>query len=1224
MVVNNGLPIAGGLPVSTGAANLSACGAAVQSGGPGVPLEMWAAPAIPTLPVPQAAGVGMARYFAAPAPLGVPHGPTHHAPIFIGPRMGDVPREDAGTIRGYIGRFLDAAGDFWKGLRMRAVEIALLPLSVFAMSAVPWSPGTGGGRAKKMPGMTSRLHSRLTALASKNVFISVGFYQMLAAGDMKPAFAEMLLFGLIVRMDAGKALSNDLVGEVIGAMRAQGVVPEEHFSAQFRAELGMAGRRLEDHFVVVEDDGRKIISTMEEPVSPEAEETEVFTEEVTDETPVLVEGDGGPRVVRAGAQEPEVVEAEFVVTPESDLGVGHQMVIAGAGTALSTHVVSRQKLLALGLPADSIHSLAEYSPELAQHAVTGMLQLELLTDAQKVADAIRVIRMLFKHAPPEEKKDLLRKLADIFLTYDESLKAEKSEDVNRIKRELIRALHEMGVRPSFVRDLETFINGNENQKNISMQGMTAALKDGEWDDDLGLGFARYLVVRLILAEVRRGTSKVLLKASMDCVRVFAPEIVAEGQVSAFVSALMIRSSAGDVTSEQSVVFAGLNALVGADRDAAIVAMEEEFKPNMFQPTDVLLYRLLARYHVDERERRRLAENMLSDYAGIARMDKHIRRALREAIVIAGEAAIVPIIDEYARQDAAKNLSRGQREDLIALVDEIAMAGDASKVPWENVNEFLRSLLRQQGMMAVLASLKMMKMPQVSSEIKRTVFEWAAERLYSDYRHDGDVQAGVNSLAAVGGNELLAYFRRKFDAATSDDEKKFYVARMVAKIETLGRRELHQERQTDWAFNAAMTLYKRYGHQEFGLIPRLFSSAAVSPAKIRDAYEKISSMDPDPNIPERERALLIAMAGNHALPQDYLIGTVGENLAAIMEGRFRAPWTGGGGGVEVKRSEPKPKTVSVVLPLDLEGYPEIGDELRAAVVKFVEEHKNKFAFDPQTGQLSVTGVMTAVEAQELSAALQLRQSEKVRVGKNEIDGRVGSRLAMVDRLVDLSAEVVERRRKFEQEYGDGVGRMQVDLGMAMSIVDHPPRRKFAEAVDGMVKLYLNRTLSRDVRDGFLGRLMDIHDKAIADVRQSTEESRYIDEWSYAVVRPLAGLFISGALNASARRDRAFKFIVGNALWGNLDAASRKAVLQLFAKYLHRFKDTPGLISYVCDNLCAVMEIKPDVKWAAEREFLASALKAFGENGDVTAGALDARLETRMRLLAFGEMDVPIDE
>jgi len=1132
---------------------------------------------------------GMVRYFTVATPS---NESSQQEPMLIVPGF----HEDASAGNDHAGGFLNTAGRFMKNLGGWIGDLALLPVSLFAMPATPMSMGEDGTTSpveRTMTGMSDRLYDRISKLADHSVYLSHGFYQNLLRGDFQTQFAEMLTLGLFTRISSGSTLSEELIGEVIGKIMER-FSTEELISWKFSSELVMSERQLEDYFVVIEHDETKVIATREEPSTP-----------AVTATPVQ----------RAGDAEPEVVEAEFTDVA----GTGETTPAAGklilhspeAGTALA--LPGMEQLQALKLPAQAIHSLARVSTDLAKHAISGLLQLELSTDTQHVADAIRVIKMLFSRASPEERRKLLRDLADIFLTYDEARQAESTESVRRIKREFFDTMRAIDMRESFVEDLETFLEGEEAQKINSIQGLAASLQDEQWDSDEFLTFAKYLVVRLILAEIKRGSSVKVLAAAMHSVHVIAPDIGTEGQVRAYISALMIRASAKDAYRDQSVVLDGLRGLLDADKASAISAMEAQFKANKFSPTDVLLYRLLVHNQDDPEAREILCENMVSDYTGVRGIEVSVKRALREAIVWAGEAALSPIVDEYESLLGANKLTAQQKEDLISLVDEIASGLDpAIEIP-AKLTAFLQSQLEERRLFGIIANLKLLQRPNFSPEMKKTIYERAARRLFPDFQRNPLVLAGVDALEKVDGKEMLEFYRGKADGARGAEGKIFYVIRMAAVIGSMTRSYEYQDADISWALTQTLGLFVKYGREYFDAVCQLFSSPAVQPTKIRTAFDKIKTMPGDPNIPGRERRLLVAMAGNGALPRSYLINTVGGGLENIIEGLFTSSAGGSEGGTTLEERKFKDQTVSVLFNLECAGHPMLGDKVRDVFVKIAKDYPDKYKFDRSTDRLTLTGLMTDEEFASISALIgRPTKGETIVINEGALPSRLEARRDTLQELRRLAEGAAQEQRQTAASMGRQPT-FTVGLDLAMKVSDQPSHEVFEEATNGLIRLYGNRALSRQERDEFLAKLMDLHDQTIRRAKSNPKEARNLDKWSFTVIRPLAGMFVSGSLTGSAQITHAFQFIVDNVVHGNLNASSRKAVLKLFERFLVRFQKTPRTISYFCSKLCSLIKTNQKEEWAAEREFFSAAITAFGKKGNLTPGSLDDKLERIMRAL-----------
>ncbi len=1034
------------------------------------------------------------------------------------------------------------------------------------------SGGSGGIGAQ---GMTDKLRDRVRKLAEQGVELSLGFLRLLSSGDMHPQFAEMLILGLVTRLARKEALSGDLIRDVIGKVRGSGIIVNGLFSPQFNAELSMAGIEVEDHFEIATKDGKTLLATKEEPLSPEPAPAKETVGGIQFEVEVL---------------EPEIVGAgQMILAGRRGTGerVGTELAISPGAAAALEMVSSRRAAEAFGLPVgilDAVQALAAISPHMAMSSAQGLHDLMDTTDPQRIADAIVRITNLYPHSESSVKSYLLKTLANLFLKYDETQQAETVENARRIRREVISALRKIDIRSSFVKELETFTNGTTSNKAIAIQSLAASLHDGKWDGDKGITFAKYLVARLVLAEIKSGSSADVLSAAMDSVHVIAADIIAEGQTDEFVSNLIIRTGAKDVSEERSVVHSGLTALLRANKDIAIVAMESQLKDNLFQTTDVLIYRLLVQHYDTPEKRRVLARRMVSDHVNITRMDRSIRQTLREAIVQSGEVAIPFIVDEYNKAEASRQLSPERREDMVRMVFDI------------------------------IASLTPVQIQALPAGIK-TIFERAAGELYlPQYRTNENVIAGVSGLDDVRGQELLAFFKAKADVTgIGPQEREFWIKRMAVKTAALKGAIPEQAEKIVWAFTEALRIFEEYADKTRLEMISLFFSASAAPFQtVRSAFERISALPRSSRLPERDRAILIAMAGNHGISKGFLVGTVGKRLAEIAEGVFASE--SAADSLKFTTQELGEEVVSVRLNLDHGEDTIIGDELRGALAGFLKDRRGRYAFEPKTGKLTIKGEMTAADRTRLLGLLGVTRQEEIRIGKNELPGRVAGRKAAIDSLQAKAAEEARRSKATAETMGvdKSVFRMD-DIDMASDLSDSPPLKIFEDAVEGLARLYGNTQLGQDERDKFLAKLIELHDRAVSEASQGSADLGSSDSWSYAVVRPLVELFVGRKLGKTAQAANAFLFIFSNLIGGRLSISSRRTLWGLFIKQFDQLGNVPQLIFLITGRLCDAIAKKPKAEWTPEREFLAAILGSFGENGNTKHGMFDTSygLEERIK-------------
>jgi|GEM_PF-5283595 len=1132
-------------------------------------------------------------------------------------------------------RFLRSARLFLRNLRGQIAGLASFPLSFGFMGVVSWSLYSGNRTAQ----MTDRLVTRAQKLADKNIFLSEGLGRLIEDGSITTQLAEMMLLGIAQKIGStdGAGPTVELIAEVLTSIRSAGMDVEGQLSPQFKMELSMTGKTIDKFFSVTPHEGKLIISVPEEPEnpslpvrqapSPEVIEAELISGEQTSPEFSGDTGDGG-----------EVLEPDGPSFGRELTVYGGQQ--QGPGTSLVKGLPSLEELLALRLPARAIHSLAKTAPTMAVAAAGGLIQLRFSTDAKKISDAIRIIRELFAHADPEEKKNMLRQIADIFLTYDKNLDAEEGKDVNRIKREIAAALQEMGISAELIRNLEDFTFGQDRIKPQALQGIVATIFNEGPKSAEEVFFARYISVRMVIAEIRRGSEQALLSASIDCVEALAESVAAEGLVADLVSALITRASATDVKKEESMVYNGLRALLDANRSAAMTAMKKALNPTLFSPADIMLYKLLLPV-VTEEDKEELAERMAADYLGVANLDRTLRPKFKEALLLAGEPLIAPIAREFVTQLDANNLTPALREDVVSIVNEIESRRDPGKEPSAGAVAFVRMLAKKAGMARILVTrFKILSARRFPADIKQELFEFAAGWPYDNIRMEKHILEGIRSLDTINGLGILEFLRKKVEDSQSAVEERFYVGQMAAKVATLQRRPPELVLEIDWACEKVMAIFLEQGRYFFEPLLSLISSPAMTSSKIAGIFNEITSSPPTTDIPGRDRAILASMARNTGLSAEFLMNTVGRNLLAIGEALFGPAPTIGSAGKGTHRVEerafvqreaavvrPETQSVSVMLPVDPPPSKQMLEKLHGIINAFVSRQApGKYSFDPRWNELTATGVATERELAEL---INLVQDLVPQMGET-IQKKLGPWVAPIKKSIGdlhrLSVEAGERegqrvtttnqknRTEFIDEQQGGVIDLSSgpDSSLGVDLADKPHLERFEEIIEGLLRLYTNGVLSQSQKDEILGKILDLYDKIMTLVTYNEREAPRRSMWAMTAVRPLTAMFLNRFFNRSQYLGRIIQVLI-KAIQSYLDRNSRWKLLKLIIPYLSKFSKAPKTLSALSTTLMDIISKNPEENHDMEKVFLKATVDSFGKNGKIAKGILDPGIEDKIETL-----------
>lgn len=1022
------------------------------------------------------------------------------------------------------------------------------------------------------PGITPRLYAHVYALAQKGVLLSAGFHSLISAGHIQENLAGFILFGISTRLTGEVPLAKATVDDVISGIAGR-INIDERLSSDFKAQLAAGGLSLNGFFQVVQQDGNRILATIEE----------------------LEDVGQGEAVIDVEVVEPERVDIKPLQEPVMAMVPARAMgSVPGQGRAGSEIAVwDRASLVPLsraGLPTDALMALAQQSPTIARLAAERLMNLVLSTDPQDISNAILALKMLYPGAGLEEKQEIHDKLIELFFKYDERLQAEKVEDSRRIRREIIAALGEIGVRGDFVSEIDRYFSTDENLKSAAVRNISTLLKKGQWTESNGKDFAGKFAVRLISCEIRYGKSAVLLSTAVSGIPNLKPEILEFESVPEMVSALVSRAPSQELPEDDTSIPSGLRALIDIDKAAAVEALESQLNPGTFSPVNILVYQLLMANYDEAHmaQRSNLADKIVPEYFS-ARIPGSLRRSFRGVVLMAGEMALGSLMRQH---NLPRKLSDEQKRDCRGMLDEIVIADSKAQARLPEISLFFVPLAEHPQLTPELIGLRMLRLREFNLTVKARIVEQAAKRMYEDYKTNEWVLAQISALDNVENENLLIFLKRKHDEASGEDERRFYVRRMAHKISLLTVVDHAIEQAALWAIEKIERYYEELGNDYFDCICLLLASPVLTEDWVRGKFKQINGSDPNSAMPARERRMLLDMARNPGLSDVFLAGKIRPRTLEMLDEIFSDEEQG-----EIRQANtvPRQKLHSAIIPIDLNAHESISAAIIGFIVAFVSKYPDKYRFNPKTGALMVKGSMTEAERNQLVTALQATQPEKVRMTKKQMDLAVEARVLKAQELFTVSNEASGIPEI-------GVGKATIAQDQAILALSGKPLERFKECIDILVALYRNKKIRSDWRDPIIQDLIKYHEIALAWIENDRHEKNNIAEWSYTVIGPLASMFFALELSGCAHQAIAMQFIFIQWARRSLLPRQRKEVIEEFGHRLGIFKTAGQSLNILIILICSAIKSHPGQNWTAEKTFLMQVAESYGPKGSIAQDLL----------------------